>query len=120
MERVDTLLNGNKIFQDDEGFQFGIDAVILSNFAGKILKKKDSLVDLCTGNGIIPLLVEKKITEGKIFGVEIQKHSAELAVKSVLENHLSEKIQIINNDLKKFHIFLINILLKLSLVILHI
>ena len=60
MERVDTLLNGNKIFQDDEGFQFGIDAVILSNFAGKILKKKDSLVDLCTGNGIIPLLVEKK------------------------------------------------------------
>lgn len=105
VERVDTLLNGNKIFQNDEGFQFGIDAVILSNFAGKILKKKDSLVDLCTGNGIIPLLVEKKITKGKIFGVEIQKHSAELAGKSVLENHLSEKIQIINNDLKKISHF---------------
>ena len=55
MERVDTLLNGNKIFQDDEGFQFGIDAVILSNFAGKILKKKDSLVVLCIGNGFIQL-----------------------------------------------------------------
>ena len=100
MKRVDTLLNGNKIFQDDEGFQFGIDAILLSDFAGKLIKKKDSLVDLCTGNAIIPLIIEKRINDGKIFGVEIQKYSAELAVQSVQVNHLSEKIQIINEDLK--------------------
>ena len=74
MKRVDTLLNGNKIFQDDEGFQFGIDAILLSDFAGKLIKKKDSLVDLCTGNAIIPLIIEKRINGGKIFAVEIQKY----------------------------------------------
>ena len=105
VERVDTLLNGNKIFQNDEGFLFGIDAVLLSDFAGKVIKKKDSLVDLCTGNAIIPLLVEKKLTEGKIFGVEIQKYSAALAVKSILENHLSDKIQILNEDLTEISKF---------------
>ena len=60
MEKIDILQNSNKIFQDTEDFQFGIDAVLLSYFAQSKLKKDSSLVDLCSGNGIIPLLLEKK------------------------------------------------------------
>lgn len=100
MEKIDILQNRNKIFQDTEDFQFGIDAVLLSYFAQSKLKKDSSLVDLCSGNGIIPLLLEKKIITGKIIGIEIQTKSAELAKKSILENNLTEKIQILNQDLK--------------------
>ena len=100
MEKIDILQNRNKIFQDTEDFQFGIDAVLLSYFAQSKLKKDSSLVDLCSGNGIIPLLLEKKIITGKIIGIEIQTKSAELAQKSILENKLTEKIQILNQDLK--------------------
>lgn len=100
MEKIDILQNRNKIFQDTEDFQFGIDAVLLSYFAQSKLKKDSSLVDLCSGNSIIPLLLEKKIITGKIIGIEIQTKSAELAQKSILENNLTEKIQILNQDLK--------------------
>ena len=100
MEKIDILQNRNKIFQDTEDFQFGIDAVLLSYFPQSKLKKDSSLVDLCSGNGIIPLLLEKKIITGKIIGIEIQTKSAELATKSILENKLTEKIQILNQDLK--------------------
>lgn len=100
MEKIDTLQNGNKIFQDTQEFQFGIDAVLLSHFASPKIKKESFLVDLCSGNGIIPLLLEKKITAGKILGVEIQNNAARLAEKSIRQNNLTEKIQMLNQDLK--------------------
>lgn len=105
LERIDNLLNGNKIFQDSDNFLFGIDAVLLADFVTKCCRKNDFIVDLCSGNAIIPLLIEKNLSEGKILGVEIQEKSANLAKKSVQINNLQEKINILQEDLKQIHNF---------------
>ena len=58
MEQTDTLKNGYKIIQDTERFQFGIDAVLLADFAAREVRAGDKVIDLGTGTGIIPLLME--------------------------------------------------------------
>lgn len=60
MIKTDILRNGYKILQDSERFQFGIDAVLLADFASKALKGKENVIDLGTGTGIIPLLCRRK------------------------------------------------------------
>ncbi len=98
--QTDTLPNGYKILQDKKSFMYGIDAVLLARFATSGIRKNDTVVELCTGNGIIPLLLEHSSNAKKIFGVEIQKKSADLAKKSVELNNLQEKITIIQDDIK--------------------
>ena len=100
MEQTDTLLNGNKIIQDKDSFMFGIDAVLLADFAVKGVRVGDSLIDLGTGNGILPLLMEKSCKASAFTGLEIQKKSAELAFRSVELNGLESKINIVQGDLK--------------------
>ena len=101
MEQTDTLLNGNKIIQDSDGFMFGIDAVLLSHFALDNIKKNERVIDLCTGTGIIPLLLEKGVPTGVLFyAIELQKKYAALAKKSVELNGLSDKIKILQGDIK--------------------
>ena len=101
MEQTDTLLNGNKIIQDSDGFMFGIDAVLLAAFALDGIKKKDSVIDLCTGTGIVPLLLEKRVPAGVSFtAIEIQEKYADLAKKSVELNGLADKIKILEGDIK--------------------
>ena len=96
--RIDDLeLNGLKLKQDPNGFCFGIDAVYLANYAK--CKEGDIVVDLCTGNGIIPILLSAKIPAGKIYGVEIQEKVAKLAEENVIFNNLEHKIEIVNEDL---------------------
>ena len=82
-ERLDELnRNGYKIIQDEKKFCFGMDAVLLSGFAS--VKEGESVLDLGTGTGIIPILLEAK-TKGKHFtGLEIQKESADIDRKSVV------------------------------------
>lgn len=98
-ERVDDLhRKGYMIIQDPKRFCFGIDAVILSGFAE--VKKGERVMDLCTGTGIIPILLEAK-TEGSHFtGLEIQEESAEMACRSVRLNSLEGKVDIHCGDLK--------------------
>ena len=98
-ERIDDLeRNGYGIIQRRDGFCFGMDAVLLSGFAR--VRKGESVVDLGTGTGIIPILLEAK-TEGRHFyGIEIQEQVAEMASRSVLLNGLEDKIDIINADLR--------------------
>lgn len=98
MIQTDTLLNNYKILQDPERFMFGIDAVLLSNFSRQALNHNEKLFDLCTGNGIVPLLLCDFVN--KIDAIEIQKDSADLAVKSVQINALEQKIAVTNGDLK--------------------
>lgn len=99
-ERIDDLqYKGLKIIQNKDGFCFGIDAVLLANFA-KNMKKKDLVVDLCTGTGIIAILLAGKTNAKKIIGIEIQKECAEMAQRSVELNLISDKVEIINEDLK--------------------
>ena len=101
-ERVDDLqLNGLKIIQNSKEFCFGIDSVLLSDFAMRT-KKQKTVVDLCTGNGVIAILLSAKLPKAKqIIGVEIQEYSAELANRSIELNNLQNKITIINKDLLK-------------------
>ncbi len=98
-ERLDELhRNGYQIIQDPERFCFGMDAVLLSGFAK--VKPGEQVLDLGTGTGIIPILLEAK-TEGKHFtGLEIQPESADMAARSVAYNGLENKIDIVIGDIK--------------------
>lgn len=104
-ERVDDLqLKGLKIIQNPEGFCFGIDAVLVSNFSQ--IKKNGTVVDLGTGTGIIPLLVSGKSSAKKIYGVEVQDDVADMARRSVTLNKLEERIEIIHQNLKNIFDYL--------------
>jgi len=99
-ERVDDLhRNGLKIIQDPKRFCFGVDAVLLSDFASA--KKGDKVLDLGTGTGIIPILMSAKCNAEHFTALEIQSESAEMAQRSVLLNDLQEKIHIVEGDIKK-------------------
>ena len=99
-ERIDDLeYKGLKIIQNKEGFCFGIDSVLLSDFA-KNIKKDSVVVDIGTGTGIISILLSKKAEIKKIYGIEIQEEVADMAKRSVKLNNLQDKIQIINKNIK--------------------
>lgn len=99
-ERIDDLhRNQYQIIQNSKKFCFGMDAVLLSGFAK--VKPGERVLDLGTGTGIIPILLEAK-TEGEHFtGLEIQEESADMAFRSVQLNHLEEKINIVTGDIKE-------------------
>ena len=98
-ERIDDLeFKGLKIIQNEKGFCFGMDSILLSDFAKKI-KSKSKVVDLGTGTGIIPILLTGKTDAEKIYGIEIQKEVAQMAKRSVELNKLEEKIEIINENI---------------------
>src|SRR5690606_26486640 len=89
------------IIQSPTIFSYSLDAVLLANFTDVPINK-GSMLDLCTGNGVIPLLLAKR-TKGSITGLEIQKRLANMADRSVILNGLEEKITIIEGDLKERH-----------------
>lgn len=98
-ERVDDLQNGYYIIQDPEKFCFGMDAVLLSGFSR--IKKGETVFDMCTGTGIIPVLLSAK-TQGKNFiGMEIQEECAEMAQRSIAYNHLEDRVQVIQGDIRE-------------------
>ena len=99
-ERIDELQrNGYRIIQKTNGFCFGMDAVLLSGFAS--VKPGEKVLDLGTGTGIIPILLEAK-TEGSHFtGLEIQPEMAEMARRSVDYNGLEDKVDIVTGDIKE-------------------
>ncbi|MBQ4559847.1 MAG: tRNA1(Val) (adenine(37)-N6)-methyltransferase [Tyzzerella sp.] len=99
-ERLDDLqVNGYEIIQHPGKFCFGMDAVLLSNFAR--VKKGENALDLGTGTGIIPILLTAK-TEGERFvGLEIQDESVDMARRSVIHNHLGNRVEIVNGDIKE-------------------
>ncbi len=101
MIQTDVLKNGNKILQDSEGFMFGLDAVLLSHFAAGQVRRDESVIDLGSGNGIIPLLMEKACGASHFTGLEIQEKQVELARQSLGLNGLEEKITIVQGDIKK-------------------
>lgn len=99
-ERIDDLQrNHYKIIQNPERFCFGMDAVLLSGFAGA--KESDKVLDLGTGTGIIPILMEAKTGAVHFTGLEIQEESADMARRSVSLNHLEKKIEIVTGDIRE-------------------
>ncbi len=99
METINDLLqiNNFKIFQNDDWFKFSLESVLLPNFITINLRWK-KILDLCTGNAPIPLILSTK-TKAKIIGVEIQKDVFDLAKKSIEYNNLTDQITLINDNL---------------------
>lgn len=99
MERIDDLqFKKLKIIQDTNGFRFGIDSVLLTEFA-KDIKHGKNIIDLGTGTGILGILLSKKVYPKSIIGVEIQKEVADMAQKSVRLNSLDNIFKIINSNI---------------------
>ncbi len=97
-ERLDDLQNGYQIIQDPQRFCFGMDAVLISDFAN--VRKQEKVLDLGTGTGIIPILLAAKTNGEHFTGLEVQPDSADMAARSVQYNHLEEKISIVTGDIK--------------------
>ena len=99
-ERIDELeLNNLKIIQKNDGFCFGIDSVLLSDFARKI-KNNSKVLDLGTGTGILGILLCAKTNLKQITGIEIQKDIADMATRSIQLNNLQGKFDILNCNIK--------------------
>lgn len=100
-ERIDDLqLDGLKIIQNPESFCFGIDAVLLSDFAK--VRDGESVVELGTGTGIIPILLSAKTEASKISAFEVQESMADMARRSVAMNGLEDRINIIHDNLNHY------------------
>ena len=98
-ERLDDLqCKGYRIIQDPERFCFGMDAVLLSGFAKA--KKGETVLDLGTGTGIIPILMAAKTESERFTALEIQEESADMARRSIILNQLEEKVQVVTGDIK--------------------
>lgn len=102
-ERIDDLQrNGLYIIQQPERFCFGMDAVLLSGFAAEHASVSGGrILDLCTGSGIIAILMSAKTKADHITGMEIQKDVADMAERSIRLNSLEDRINIINCDIKE-------------------
>jgi len=101
-ERLDYLLAENlRIIQSPSVFAFSLDAVLLARFV-YVPIQKGNLIDLCSGNGVIPLFLSAR-TKGQITGVEIQERLYDMAVRSIEYNQLESRLQMIYGDIKEIH-----------------
>ncbi len=100
-ERIDEIgFGGLRLIQKPQDFCYGIDAVLLADFAAKLAKKKSHIIDLGTGTGIVPLILSCKTSAPKIYGVEIQQDSYERAVRNVELNSLEDRLAMICCNIK--------------------
>lgn len=91
---------GLKIYQNKDYFKFSLDSLLLAEFAN--IKDNERVLDMCTGNAPIPLIITTKVNNAKIDAVEIQKPIYDLAKKSIKENGLENSITIYNIDIKEY------------------
>jgi tRNA1(Val) A37 N6-methylase TrmN6 len=101
-ERLDDLQAGGlHIIQSEEVFSFSLDAVLLAHYVS--LRNRDRVIDLGTGNGVMPLLMTTRgrLPRGEIIGLEIQKRLADMAQRSVAGNGLQETIKIVQGDTRE-------------------
>lgn len=95
----DLQRDGLVIIQKENGFRFGTDAVLLSDFAKDV--RAERILDLCTGSGIVPILLYAKTNAKHICGIEIQPDIADMALRSVKLNCIEDRVSIVCEDLKK-------------------
>lgn len=100
-ERMDLIGFGDlRLIQQPEDFCYGVDAVILSDFAAKGMKNAKSIMDLGTGNGIIPLILSHKKENTKIYGLEIQEGAFQIANRNVHINNLNPRVEMIQGNVR--------------------
>lgn len=98
-EKLDELFHGRlRIIQKKEGYRFSIDAILLAHFSS--LLSADSIMDLGTGSGIIPLILARKTSASTIVGVEVQEAMADMAERTILLNGLADRVSILHEDLR--------------------
>ncbi|WP_173918031.1 tRNA1(Val) (adenine(37)-N6)-methyltransferase [Halobacillus sp. Marseille-Q1614] len=99
-ERIDFLLaeENMRIIQSDQVFAFSVDAVLLARFTS-VPRTRGRILDLCTGNGVIPLFLSRR-SQVSITGVEIQERLHDMAVRNVELNDLNDRLEMIHGDLK--------------------
>ncbi len=101
----DTGFGGLEIFQQPEEFCYGVDAVLLADFASQAARKRKAccrIMDLGTGTGIVPLILSHKTEAAYIGGVEIQNNSYQLALKNCRHNGLSGRLHFFHEDVLDF------------------
>lgn len=99
MERIDELQRGGyRIIQDPDKFCFGTDAVILADYA--TAKPGERVMDLCTGNGIVPILMLARYPKATYTALELQPEMAEMARRSMKLNQIEDRIQVLQGDLR--------------------
>jgi len=102
-ETLDDLqLKGIHVIQKKDAFRFGVDAVLLANFAK--VRRNAKVVDLCTGTGIIPFILAGKTYASDIIGVEIQEEFVNMANRSVQYNNLENRVKFVSGDLKELEL----------------
>lgn len=100
MEKIEEIgFGGLKLVQREDGFKFGVDAVILADFADSLFPQALEIADLGTGNGIIPMVLSHKNKKCHMTGIDIQEEAIELADKSCRLNGLEERIDFIRMDI---------------------
>ena len=97
-EFVTFLTDDYKVLQDDDGYLFSADSVLLANLAK--IGKDDTVLDLGSGSGVMSILVSVKKGAKKVVGVEIDSCIADMSRRSVKMNHLDDKIEIVTGDVK--------------------
>jgi len=103
MERVDEIgFGGLKLVQDTNEFCYGVDAVLLANFAAKLCKPAPlKILDMGTGTGVIPLMLSHMTNAEEIIGIEVQPRSFELAQHNISFNNLEKRAKMINADVSE-------------------
>lgn len=104
--RLDDTGFGNiRIYQDPGAFCYGVDAVLLADFAARSIngkkKKPERLIDLGTSTGIVPLILSHKTEVPEIMGLELQKESYEISLKNIEVNGLSGRVRFVQGDVRK-------------------
>jgi len=98
-ETIDEMLGGRiGIIQKKKGYRFSLDAILLSHFVR--LRKRDHVVDLGTGSGVIAIIIAQRGECGRVIGIDIQEELVDMAKRSVLLNNLTEKVDIYRGDIK--------------------
>ena len=95
----DLQAGGLRLIQKKGGFRFGTDAVLLADFARTLAAEE--IMDLCTGTGIVPVLLSKKTSAQRIFGLEIQPEICAMAQRSVALNGLEGRVEITAGDVRE-------------------
>lgn len=98
-ETLDDLQNGYFILQSQNGFRFGMDAVLLAEFTE--IRPQERVLDLGCGNGILPLLLAARYPDLHMTGLELNADSAELAGRNMAYNHLEDRILIEEGDIRE-------------------